>query len=1282
MSHRTVLERVADARLPGVFLMLMKNPRFLTCLLALCLLSSTSPQVLGQIPPQVASQNPPAGSLLLDLSQINVIFNSLVVGVEASDLRINGSPATSIITNNPNDFTFIFPPQPDGPVNVEWIDGHGITDRNEPPTPFAGGQWSYAVNSVIAEDKNFIISEFLANNQIGIVDDDADRSDWIEISNRGNLPATLDGWFLTDSASNLGKWRFPDGLSPIASKGFLLVWASSKDRTNIAAPLHTNFRLSSSPSFLALVNPQSNIVSFFSPYPTQQRDISYGRDVNNPTITGFFTIPTPGRTNSTSGAGFAPQVLISLDSGVFTNQSISLTMSAPSGVIRYTTNGSIPLTNSPVYTTPLTFSGSAILKARVFPAQGSGLLPGPVEARNYVLLETNVVNFTSKLPILVMSTSGRPIGPDVVSGSPRVEGTFLVMDTGLNGRSSFSGQPEFLGNAGYEIFGQTSSGFSKPPYRIEVHDAMGEDLDIPLLGLPAEADWKLRNPFNDKTVMNDFLAYELFDLMGNYSPRRRYVEVFVDTGGGKLRYPQDYLGVMFLFESIKAGKNRVDIKRLGPLDTTEPDISGGYIFKKDKPSPNDLDFTTVGGSNLGFPGQALKLHEPRPIELRTAPSSTRLTPSGSNQLGSLVRYLNRMERALYTNNWLSLTGTNHYSHYLDIDSFVDFHWLVEFTKQIDGVRLSTYFHKDRGGKVKAGPVWDWNLSFGNADYLRGGQTNGWYYAEEDQGMSANEHIWLRRLINGSPNMGTLLADGSGNGPGPGGDPDFNQKIADRWGILRTNLFNATNLWGRIDKISSFLDESVARDLWGKYRAEVVGVDLWPNPDGTGDGRDVDFAKPLFYRGTTANSIIGQMKKWVHGRYLWIDGQFTRPPSLSAPGGRVTPGTTVTLTPATGTVLYYTLDGSDPRQPGGMVASGVMSNTSPVTLTIDENTWVFARAYRTGSWYRTWSPPESASYITSIPGLRLTELMYHPAAPGLADTNSPEAFEFVEIANLGATSISLGGSRIRGEVSFMFPPITLTPGVPNRIPLAWNGVSFMFPPITLTPASRVVVVANTNAFRQRYPDPAIVVAGQYEGSLNNARGRIVFTGPAGESIHDFEYSDDWGKTTDGFGFSLVIRSENTSLEDWGHSSSWRAGSTVNGTPGRAEPAGGSVVEVVVNEASTRSEDPAGDQVELHNPTSQPANISGWFLSDDPKTPFKYRIPDGTIIAPGGYWTVAESAYGIGLQGFSLSSMGDDIYLFAANAAGNLLGYSHGFQFGAQLPGQSFGRLVLPNQGEEF
>ena len=121
-----------------------------------------------------------------------------------------------------------------------------------------------------------IISEFMADNRRSTIDDDDDRSDWIEIHNPDGSPANLSGWFLTDDPGHNLKWRFPAVTIP--ARGYIVVFASGKNRTNPNAPLHTDFKLRKEGGYLALLNPNSGVASEFSPaYPPQHEDISFGK---------------------------------------------------------------------------------------------------------------------------------------------------------------------------------------------------------------------------------------------------------------------------------------------------------------------------------------------------------------------------------------------------------------------------------------------------------------------------------------------------------------------------------------------------------------------------------------------------------------------------------------------------------------------------------------------------------------------------------------------------------------------------------------------------------------------------------------------------------------------------------------------------------------------------------------------------------------------------------------------------------------------------------------------
>lgn len=1193
--------------------------------------------------PFVTLMDPSPGATVQALSIVNVLFSESVTGVDAADLLINSVPATSVVANSPRDYTFQFPePTTTGTVAVAWSANPGINDIDGAPTAFVPGpSWSYTLdpNAVGAD---VIISEFMADNAFAtyngkaIQDEDGTRADWLELFNPGLVDVALNGWYLTDTATNLTKWRIPNVV--IGPGKYLLVWASQKDRSNPAAPLHTNFRLSKNAGgYLALVNPQSIVVSEFSNYPDQLTDISYGRDRVDPNLEGYFVVPTPGAQNATSGTGFAASPTFSYDSGVYTDASLSLVITVPAGTtVRYTTDGTLPVSTSTLYSSPINLQNNTTIKARAFPSAAQ-LFPSPVEVRNFLFLDATTRDFNSNIPVLVLSTEGRGMSGGVVAGGPRTKGTFVLFDT-FRGKTEFSRKPAYIGPADFEVFGQTSAGFPKQPYNIEIQDALGNDKAESLLGMPAEADWKLRNPYSDKCLMNDFLAYELFEQMGNYSCRRRFVEVFVDTGGGRLSYPGDYIGVEVLLEKIERGKDRVDIAELTPSNIDEPSITGGYMFKKDKDSPGDINFTAGG--------QGLKLHEPKPQSMRNTPSASittwpgpNYTPSASNQLSYLVNYLNAFNNAMNATDWLTRTGTNHYSYYIDVDKFVDQHWIVEFPKQIDGYRLSDYFQKDRNGKVKPEPIWDWNLSFGNADYLDGGHTNTWYYTQ----LGAGDHIWLRRLVGGSPL------------PNSGGDPDFIQKVIDRWGELRTNVMNGERLTNRIAEIANILRDngaatSPALRNYAKYPT-LLNTYQWPNPQGPPTW-DVDYTQPTY------DLIISEMQKWTYGRYVWIDNQFAKSPTLSLPEGDVSAGASLVIVAPEGTI-YYTVDGTDPRatQANGAVAAGALTYSAPLNL--NQNVRIFARA-KVGS---TWSPPAIATYVVQRPRLVITEIMYHPS-PLVGNTNSAEEFEFVELRNVGATPLNLNGYTLRGGIDFDFP---------NRVVAA---------------GERILVVKNQAAFNSRYPGLAGAVVGEYAGYLANNGNRLVLKGRVREPILDFNYKDGWYPVTDGFGFSLVIINDQADPSTWDLGTSWRPSGVLNGTPGQGEGAAPGFPEVVINEALTHSDPaPPYDTIELRNLSATAADVGGWYLTDDFRTPKKFRIPGGTTIPAGGYLIFDETAFNAatplpGNSSFSLSSSGDQVYLFSGNSEGDLTGYVHGFEFGPALSGVTFGRYITSIGEERF
>jgi hypothetical protein len=237
------------------------------------------------IAPTVRRLLPSAGITLPALTQIEVDFSEGVTGVDASDLQINGSPAASVNALAPDAYVFSFTPPGTGTVQVAWSASHGIKDLAANANPFTGSGFSYFITPS-APLGDVRITEFIASNtRTPPKDEDGQFTDWIELQNVGSTTVNLNGWYLTDSTGNLRKWMFPS--TNMGPGQFLVVFASGKNKRIPGAPLHTSFRLSSSPGYLALVQPDGQtIASQFGPsYLQQFADVSFGLGIVQNTFT-------------------------------------------------------------------------------------------------------------------------------------------------------------------------------------------------------------------------------------------------------------------------------------------------------------------------------------------------------------------------------------------------------------------------------------------------------------------------------------------------------------------------------------------------------------------------------------------------------------------------------------------------------------------------------------------------------------------------------------------------------------------------------------------------------------------------------------------------------------------------------------------------------------------------------------------------------------------------------------------------------------------------------------
>jgi len=285
-----------------------------------------------------------------------------------------------------------------------------------------------------------------------------------------------------------------------------------------------------------------------------------------------------------------------------------------------------------------------------------------------------------------------------------------------------------------------------------------------------------------------------------------------------------------------------------------------------------------------------------------------------------------------------------------------------------------------------------------------------------------------------------------------------------------------------------------------------------------------------------------------------------PPQLNQYGGNVVKGFVVTLTNPNGNgELFYTLDGADPREPGGAVKVGAVSGGAMAGMTINRTTRIKSRC-KNGS---EWSPLQDVSFYPPLTSgiLKITEIMYHPPDDG---NNDGDDFEFIELKNTGDDRINLAGMTFSDGITFTFP-----------------GGAF------LDAGSFVVLSKNSSKFYSKY---GITSFANYDGNLNNAGEKITLRDPAGNSLFSVTYDDKapWPTTPDGDGYSLVPVNFNTNPNP-DNAANWRASKYEMGSPGLddsarytpPQPPAGPVTILFVTGATTLGADDNAVRTRLLN-----------------------------------------------------------------------------------------------------
>jgi len=417
----------------------------------------------------------------------------------------------------------------------------------------------------------------------------------------------------------------------------------------------------------------------------------------------------------------------------------------------------------------------------------------------------------SDLPIVVINTNGQAIPND-----PKIMADMGIIWNGPGVRNQITDPfDHYSGKIGIELRGASSSTFPKKSYGLETWDINGNSINVPLFGMPTENDWVLSAGYNDKSLLRNALTYATSRAVGQYAPRTMHVDVVLNGA---------YIGVYSFCEKIKRDDGRVHIANLLPVDISGDELTGGYIIKVDKVNGSGGDgwYSSLPPAYVPGGSDVFILYE--------EPAADEIMPQ---QAAYIEAYVDSFETSLISPGASNpITG---YPHFIDVTSFADHLLMTELVKNGDGLRISTFYYKDKnsnGGKLKAGPMWDYDISMGNGDYCNIWRTDGWVhrFGQVCGGDGNQVSGWWEALMN---------------------DAYFQQELRCRWETLKTGPLSLAALHARVDSIALHLDESQGFNftVW-----PILGSYVWPN----------------YYIAQDYAGEVDTLKWFLSERWAWMD----------------------------------------------------------------------------------------------------------------------------------------------------------------------------------------------------------------------------------------------------------------------------------------------------------------------------------------------------------------------------------------------------------------------------
>ena len=939
--------------------------------------------LVDQEPPRVAQINPPAGATVRQLFQIEVKFSEPMTGVDAADLLVNGLPATALTGSASGPYVFQFAVPATGTVSFAWVPGHGIVDRGQPPNPFSGQTWTMTFDPQ-ALIPSVSLNEFVAASVKlnRLKDEDGELQGWIELYNQGSNAVSLAGWALTDNAGAPDQWVFPD--VALAPGGYLVVFASGKDRTNSTGGLrlHTNFKLNPSGEYLGLFNHESprRVVSEFTPeFPEQRNDYSYGLDPAG--VWRYYATPTPGAYNGSSSiAGVASPVHFNVERGLYrTAFQLHLSTETSNAVIRFTTDGTLPADNNgQVYTQPLLVDQTTTLRAGAFQA---GMLPAMVRTHTYVFSEDVLRQPADPAGFPVTTTwssYGLPsdygmdprivddpqYNPMMISALLGLPTLSIVMKTddmfgAANGLYTHAGNTvlqaacsvELInpdGKPGFQIDGgiQMHGGGSrmrtmKHPFRLRFKSEFGPTkLNFPFFPDSPLAEYDtidLRSDYNNHwthgfdpnqrsrgQLIRDAWFKDAQAAMGTVSSHSRYVHLYINGL---------YWGIY------------------NPCERPDAAFAAAYLGGKKE------DYDAFNGT------------EPSPPVDGDA--------TARNAMLSLSNLDNPAQYALM-------------QQYLNILQYIDYQILQWF-----------------------GANQDW------------GTTKNWYaFRRRQPGAGFFYMCWDNERTLEGVNENLLYISADNLQPKLAANADYRLAFADR---VRKHFFN-----------DGALTTNAVIQSWLK-RAAQLDTPIVAESARWGDSIAKTALSPLPYPSYNTATPYNRNEDWLGEQGRLVSNYFPYRsdimlnqfraaglyPSVAAPafnqhGGHVPADFNLIIgNPGGSGVVYYTTNGVDPRVAvTGAVSPGARVYSDATPLRLNASAVVKSRVRDAGG---NWSALNEAQFQVAELGLpvRITEIMYNPAGGS--------TYEFIELQNIGATPADLSRASFVG-IDYIFPDgAVLAPG---------------------------------------------------------------------------------------------------------------------------------------------------------------------------------------------------------------------------------------------------------------